>query len=40
MMLVGRLRDRRGSALVKLDRFGYAFIFAFAMAIVRFVGTH
>ncbi len=36
MMLVGRLRDKRGSGLVKLDRFGYAFIFAFSMAVVRF----
>lgn len=39
MMLVGRLRDRRGTALVRLDRFGYAFVFAFAMAVVRFLGT-
>ena len=39
MMLVGRLRDRRGATLVRLDRFGYAFVFAFAMAVVRFLGT-
>lgn len=39
MMLVGRQRDRRGQILVKLDRFGYAFVFAFAMAIVRYLGA-
>lgn len=39
MMLVGRQRDRSGSALGGLDRFGYAFIFALAMAVVRFVGA-
>lgn len=37
MMLIGRLRDKRGSPVVKLDRFGYAFVFALAMALVRFV---
>lgn len=37
MVLIGRLRDKRGSTLVRLDRFGYAFVFAFAMATVRFV---
>lgn len=39
MMLVGWWRGRRGQALVKLDRFGYAFVFAFAMASVRYIGT-
>ncbi len=39
MMLVGRLRDRKGGGLVKLDRFGYAFIFALSMAVIRYVGT-
>ena len=37
MMLVGRLRAKRGQDLVRLDRFGYAFLFAFAMGLVRFV---
>ena len=37
MVLVGRLREKRGQPLVRLDRFGYAFVFAFAMALVRFV---
>lgn len=37
MMLIGRLRDRKGQDLVRLDRFGYAFVFAFSMALVRFI---
>jgi hypothetical protein len=37
MMFVGRQRGKRGQILVKLDRFGYAFVFAFAMAIVRYI---
>jgi hypothetical protein len=37
MTLVGRVRLGKGQALVRLDRFGYAFVFAFAMALVRFV---
>ena len=36
MTLVGRLRDRRGHERVGLDRFGYAFVFALSMALVRF----
>ena len=40
MMLVGRLREKRGQNLVRLDRFGYAFVFAFAMALVRFLWAH
>jgi len=36
MMFIGRQRDKRGRSLVKLDRFGYAFLFALAMAIVRY----
>ena len=37
MMLIGKLRDRKGQDLVRLDRFGYAFVFAFSMAIVRYI---
>lgn len=37
MMFIGKARDRKGQNLVGLDRFGYAFIFAFTMALVRFV---
>ncbi len=37
MMLIGQHRDKRGQILVKLDRFGYAFVFAFTMAIIRYI---
>jgi hypothetical protein len=37
MMLVGKLRLKRGQDTVRLDQFGYAFVFAFAMALVRFL---
>ena len=37
MMLVGRRRGKKGQGLVKLDRFGYAFVLALAMAIVRYL---
>ena len=36
MMLIGRERTKRGQILVKLDRFGYAFVFALSMAVVRY----
>ncbi|WP_067736623.1 hypothetical protein [Novosphingobium naphthalenivorans] len=36
MMLLGRLRARKGQELVRLDRFGYAFLFAFTMALMRY----
>ena len=37
MALIGQTRLRRGQILVRMDRFGYAFTFAFWMAFVRFV---
>ena len=37
MALLGRLRAKKSAPLVQLDHFGYAFTFAFAMALVRFV---
>jgi len=37
MMLIGRLRERRGQSLVGLDRFAYAFTFALGMAPIRFI---
>jgi hypothetical protein len=37
MMLVGQIRRKKGHDLVRLDQFGYAFVFAFAMAVVRFI---
>ncbi len=40
MSLIGRWREGKGQNLVKLDRFGYAFVFAFAMTLVRFRVLH
>lgn len=37
MMLIGKIRRKKGQDLVRLDQFGYAFVFAFAMALVRFI---
>ena len=37
MALIGQTRLRRGQILVRMDRFGYAFTFAFWMAFVRFL---
>ena len=37
MLLIGRLRQKKGRELVRLDRFGYGFLFAFGMALVRFL---
>lgn len=39
MSLVGAWRRRRGERLLRLDSFGYAFVFAFAMALVRLLFT-
>ena len=36
MAFLGRLRAKKGASLVQLDHFGYAFTFAFAMALVRY----
>jgi hypothetical protein len=40
MTIIGRSRLKRGQGLVRLDQFGYAFTFAFAMALVRFTWAH
>lgn len=37
MMTIGKIRDKKGQDLVRLDRFGYAFAFAFSMGLVRFI---
>jgi hypothetical protein len=37
MMLVAKLRQKKGQDLVRIDRFGYAFVFALAMGLVRFI---
>jgi hypothetical protein len=40
MTMIGRFRQKRGQSTVRLDQFGYAFTFAFAMALVRFIWAH
>lgn len=37
MMLIGAWRQKRDQYLVRLDRFAYGCLFAFAMALMRFV---
>lgn len=37
MALLGAWRRRRGDELMRLDRFAYGMVFAFAMSAVRFV---
>ena len=39
VVLMGKWRTRRGDMLVRLDRFGYGYIFALAMGAVRFAFT-
>ena len=39
MGALGRWREGRGETLLRLDSFVYGFVFAFAMALVRFVYT-
>jgi hypothetical protein len=34
---IGILRQKKGQKVVRLDRFGYGFIFAFGTALVRFL---
>ena len=36
MSLVGRLRRRQGTELIRLDTFVYGFVFALAMTLIRF----
>lgn len=40
MVLIGRLRARRGQPVPSIDRFAYGLTFAFAMAAVRFAWAH
>jgi membrane protease YdiL (CAAX protease family) len=39
MSLIGSLRRRRGMSVIRLDSFGYGFIFAFGMGLIRFLFT-
>jgi hypothetical protein len=36
---LGWLRRRQGKVVLRIDRFSYGFVFAFAMALVRFLGA-
>lgn len=40
MAALGAGRRRRDQELIRLNRFPYGFLFAFAMAVVRFAGGH
>ncbi len=37
MSSLGKLRERNGRELINLDKFAYGFVFAFGMALVRFL---
>jgi hypothetical protein len=39
MSAIGKLRERQGKTLLRLDSFVYGFIFAFPMALIRFLYT-
>lgn len=39
MSAIGRLRERQGKTVMRLDSFLYGFIFAFTIAAIRFVYT-
>ena len=39
MSAIGKLRERQGKPLLRLDSFVYGFIFAFPMALIRFLYT-
>ena len=36
MMAMGRWRARRGDTRLRIDRFGYGYLFTLAMALVRY----
>jgi hypothetical protein len=39
MSAIGKLRERQGKTLLRLDSFVYGFLFAFPMALIRFLYT-
>lgn len=39
MGAIGRFREQHGKAVIRLDSFVYGFLFAFAMALIRFLYT-
>lgn len=36
---IGWLRQRQGQQIIRIDTFGYAFVFAFGIALIRFLFT-
>jgi len=39
MVGIGSIRTHKGKEIIRLDKFKYAYLFALAMALVRFVGA-
>lgn len=39
MLTIGRVRNRKGKATVRMEQFFYGFLFAFGLALVRFLFT-
>lgn len=39
MALIGAWRRRKDQELIRLDRFSYGFLFAFGMALIRYIWT-
>lgn len=37
MAMIGKWRTKRGQDLIPLDKFAFAFVFAFAMGLVRYI---
>jgi hypothetical protein len=37
MAKLGQMRERRGEKTIRIDRFLYGYLFALAMAVVRFI---
>jgi hypothetical protein len=37
MAALGKLREKKGASVIRLDKFSYGFAFAFAMSLVRFL---
>jgi hypothetical protein len=40
MSVIGSWRSRKGQDVIRLDKFGYGYLFALSMASVRFVWAH
>ena len=40
MAKFGRLKEKKGMDIIRLDKFGYGFIFAFTMTLTRFISLN